>query len=324
MDRRAFLAGAAALALAPRALAELSFASDVALVTADLESRLVAVDLASGRIRRHVETLAKPRSIETVGGTAVVAHSELGAITLVRGETLEVFRVLRGFGEPRYTAAHPDGRHAYVSDADRGEVVVLDVLRGRVLGRERVGHLARHISIDPSGRRLWIALGKTAKEIAIVGIARPARPRLLGLIRPPFLAHDVWWTPDGERVWVSSGDRQELMVYNPRTGKPLQGLAGDAPPQHVSFYRGRAFVTSGDSGTLRVHRLNGQALKTTAVPEGSYNVQQAHGWVVTPGLGQGSLCILDASGTLLRREQVARSSHDACIITTSARPTSPA
>ena len=52
-------------------------------MTADLESRLVAVDLGSGRIRRYLPTLPQPRSIETVGGTAVVAHSELGAITLV-------------------------------------------------------------------------------------------------------------------------------------------------------------------------------------------------------------------------------------------------
>ena len=319
MDRRAFIAGAASLVLAPRALAQLDLGVEIALVTADLEARLVAVDLGSGRIRRYVSTLPQPRSIETVGGTAVVAHSELGAITLVRGETLEVARVLRGFGEPRYTAAHPDWRHAYVTDAERGEVIVLDVVRGRVLGRAQVGHLARHITIDPAGRRLWVALGKTAKEIAIVGIARPARPRLIGVIRPPFLAHDVGWTPDGARVWVSSGDREELAVYNPRSGKLVRRLAGDAPPQHVSFRGGRAYVTSGDSGTLRVHRVNGEALRTTAVPEGSYNVQQAHGWVVTPGLGGGSLCILNAAGTLIRRKQIARSSHDACIITTAAR-----
>jgi DNA-binding beta-propeller fold protein YncE len=316
MDRRAFIAGAASLVLAPRGLAQLSLSSEVALVTADLEARLVAVDLTTGRIRRYVSTLPQPRSIETVGETAVVAHSELGVITLVRAETLEIARVLRGFGEPRYTAGHPDGRHAYVTDAERGEVVVLDVVRGRVLGREQVGHLARHITIDPIGRRLWVALGKTAREIAIVGIARPSRPRLIGVIRPPFLAHDVGWTPDGARVWVSSGDREELAVYNPRTGKLLRRLAGDAPPQHVSFRGGRAYVTSGDSGTLRVHRVNGDALRTTAVPEGSYNVQQAQGWVVTPGLGRGSLCILDAHGRLVRRKQVARSSHDACIITT--------
>jgi DNA-binding beta-propeller fold protein YncE len=295
----------------------LTLGTEVALVTADLEARLVAVDLASGRIRRHVSTFPKPRSIETVGEMAVVAHSELGAITLVRSATLDVVRMLRGFGEPRYTAGHPDGRHAYVTDAERGEVVLLDVLRGRVLARERVGPRARHLTIDPKGRRLWVALGRRAKEIAIVDVSRPARPRLLGLLRPPFLAHDVGWTPDGARVWVSSGDRDELAVYNPKTGKALTKLSGDAPPQHVSFRGQRAYVTSGDSGTLRVHRTNGQALGKTAVPEGSYNVQQAHGWVVTPGLGRGSLCILDVQGRLLRQKQVARSSHDACIVVTS-------
>jgi DNA-binding beta-propeller fold protein YncE len=316
LDRRAFIAGAASLVFAPRALAQLGRGFEVALVTADLEARLVAVDLATGRISRYVSTLPEPRSIESVGDIAVVAHSEHGAITLVRSATLGVVRVLRGFGEPRYTAGDPAGRLAYVTDAERGEVVVLDVIRGRVVGRARVGAGARHIAIDPPGRRLWVALGTKAERIAVVDVTRPARPRLLGLLRPPFLAHDVGWTPDGARVWISSGDRDELAVYNPRTGKVLKTLPGDAPPQHVSFRRGLAYVTSGDSGTLRVHRTTGPALAMTGVPQGSYNVSQGHGWIVTPGLGGGSLCILDAAGRLLRRRQVARSSHDACIVVT--------
>jgi hypothetical protein len=75
-------------------------------------------------------------------------------------------------------------------------------------------------------------------------------------------------------------------------------------------------VASGESGTLRVHRVGGRELGATAVPEDSYNVQQANGWIVTPGLGRGTLCILDSGGRVLRRETVARSSHDACIVTT--------
>src|SRR6476659_6074278 len=144
MDRRAFIAGAVTLVAAPRGLAGLAAGTEVALVTADEEARLVAVDLATGQVRRYVHTLAKPRSIEAVGPMAVVAHSELGAVSLVRAATLRVEHVLRGFGEPRYTAAHPDGRHAYISDAARGEVVALDVLRGNVVSRERVGARARH------------------------------------------------------------------------------------------------------------------------------------------------------------------------------------
>src|SRR5689334_4948530 len=71
MNRRQFLVGAAALARRSR---------PVALVTADLESQLVVVDLESGRVRGHVATPRFPRSIETVGAAAVVAHSDWGLL----------------------------------------------------------------------------------------------------------------------------------------------------------------------------------------------------------------------------------------------------
>ena len=313
MDRRAFVLASASLLLAPRALARAS--TEVALVTADLEARLVAVELATGRVLQHVPTPPKPRSIEAVGHVAVVAHSEIGAISLVHAPSLQVAHVLRGFGEPRYTAGHPDGRHAYVSDAKRGEVVALDVLRGHVLARTRVGHLARHITIDPSGRTLWVSLGSKAREIAVVDVSHRGRPRLVRRFEPPFLAHDVGWAPDSRHIWVSSGDRNELAIY--RGGRVIARVPGDEPPQHVTFRGPRVYVASGESGTLRVHELGGRQLRASAVPDDSYNVQQALGWVVTPGLGRGTLCILDAHGRVLRTETVARSSHDACIVTTS-------
>jgi DNA-binding beta-propeller fold protein YncE len=315
VNRRQFVVAAASLAAAPRAFAQSLAESPVALVTADLEARLVAVALPSGRVRRYVPTLSYPRSIETVGHTAVVAHPELGTVSLVHGPTLTVAHVLHGFDEPRYTAGHPDGRHAYVTDAGRGEVVALDVLRGRLLHRERVGPLARHVTINQAGRTLWIALGSKARELAIVDVSDRTRPRLVRRFRPDFLAHDVGVAPDGRHVWVSSGDRDELLVYDSRTGKVLARPSGDWPPQHVTFARGVAYVTSGWSGTLRVHRLDGRALTRTVVPVGSYNVQHADGWVLTPSLGHGKLCILDERGRVLRSEKVARSSHDACVVT---------
>jgi DNA-binding beta-propeller fold protein YncE len=307
VNRRDFVAAAAALALAPRSLGR----APLALVTADLESRLVVVDLADGRVVRHVPTVPFPRSIETVGEHAVVAHSDLGVISIVDARRLVVVHVLHGFGEPRYTAADPDGRHAYVTDAKRGELVVVDVLRRRVLDRIEVGSRARHVTLDPSGRTAWVALGPKAEEIAVVDLARRKLTRRL---RPPFLAHDVGFAPDGRHVWVSSGDRFELAVYDARDGRMLARPSGDWPPQHVTFGRDRAYVTSGWSGTLRVHALDGRELLSNAVPVGSYNVQQADGFVVTPSLGHGDLCVLDAAGRVLRRERIARSSHDACVI----------
>ena len=46
-------------------------------------------------------------------------------------------------------------------------------------------------------------------------------------------------------------------------------------------------------------------------------VRDLHGWVVTPGLGTGTLCALDRNGRVRWKRTVARSSHDACIVTLS-------
>jgi hypothetical protein len=313
VDRREFVVGAGALALGLRPAAAVQRVP-IALVTADLESRLVAVDVRRGRIVGYVDTLARPRSIETVGDVAVVAHTELGAVSVVDSRKLSVAHVVRGLGEPRYTAAHPGGRYAFVTDSEGGEVVALDVVEGRVVGRTVVGRLARHVSIDPAGRTLVVALGSKAEEIAVVDVSKVRHPRLVRRFRPPFLAHDVGFTPDGRHLWVSSGDRFELAVYDVRSGRLLGRPSGDWPPQHVTFSDELAYVTSGWSGSLRVHRFDGRPVVSTTVPVGSYNVQQAAGWVLTPSLGHGDLSILDRRGRPLRQLKVARSSHDVCLV----------
>jgi len=76
-------------------------------------------------------------------------------------------------------------------------------------------------------------------------------------------------------------------------------------------------VTSGEDGTLRVQSLlDGRVLRTARIPVGSYNVQEAAGWIMTPSLDRGTFCVLDRRGRLVRRVQVAPSSHDACFVMT--------
>jgi DNA-binding beta-propeller fold protein YncE len=319
MNRREFLAGAVALPLTLRSVPEaLAGGTPVALVTADTQSRVAVVELSSGRIVRSIPTLAGPRSVESVSGTiGVVCHTSQGAVSLIDGPTLRVTHVLRGFAEPRYTAASPDGRYAFVTDSAGGEVVTVDVKRGRPVARAQLGGPARHVSIAPDGRILWVSLGSRAALVAIVDVSRPTSPRLLHRLRPPFLAHDVGVVPGGRHVWLTSGDRGMLVVCDRPTGEVLKRLGADAPPQHVTFFGGKAFVTSGEDGTLRVHSLrDGRLLRTTRIPVGSYNVQDASGWIVTPSLDRGTFCVLTRAGRLVRRVQVAPSSHDACFVMT--------
>jgi sugar lactone lactonase YvrE len=309
VDRRQFLLGTAALVAVPRALA--GSAAPLVLATADLEARVLVLDAATGRVVRRIATPAYPRSIEAVGRLALVAHSELGLVTVV--DAHRVRHVLRGFGEPRYTAAHPDGRHAYVTDAARGEVILLDALTGRIRARTAVGPAARHVSLDAGTSTLWVALGSKARELAVVPLSEAGRPLAPDRLTPPLLAHDVGFAPDARHVWVTSGDRNAIALYSPG-GRLLRTIAADWPPQHVSFGDGRAYVTSGWSGTLNLHRPGGLYLSRTVVAVGSYNVQFAAGRVVSGALGRGVVTVCDDRGRVVAARRVSHSSHDACFL----------
>ena len=135
--------------------------------------------------------------------------------------------------------------------------------------------------------------------------------------RPPFLAYDVGSAPGGKLVWVSSRDRDEVAI--PRSAKRQAAKASCRRRAAAALQLPTAlvYVASGESGILRVRRVNGARLRRTVVPRESYNVQQAQGCVVTPGLGTGTLCVLDRHGGVRFRKTVTRSSHDACIVTIS-------
>jgi hypothetical protein len=316
MNRRAFLAAAAAAPFALRALPDAlaAAAGPLALVTADTEAHVIVVELATGRVHARIATRPDPRSVERAGALAVVAHTDNGEVSLVDGRSLSVVDVLESFVEPRYTAASRDGRYAFVTDSGRIELATVDLARRKVVGRAKLSLWPRHLSLAPDGRTLWIGLGTASPRFVVVDVSQPERPRHVGTIVPPFPMHDVGFAPGGRRAWVTSGPTRTIAVYDVRTGRVLRTLPADEPPQHVTFLDGRAFVTSGSSGTVRVYdEPTATELSRSSIPIGSYNVQFAAGVVLTPSLYAGTLTVLNPGGHALRRVRVASSSHDACL-----------
>jgi hypothetical protein len=332
MTRRELLAAAAAasLVLATPARGASSGGTATVLVTADLEAHLVALELPSGRVVRRIRTLAGPRSIESAFASwAVVAHTGLGRLSVVDASTLRIRRVIAGLREPRYSAVHPQPYGTaeagtvrplvYVTDSFRREVVTIDLASGSILWRTAVPGPARHLSISADGTMLWTVLGSKAERVAVLDLEDPRRPRLARSFTPPFLAHDVVCSDDGRHVWVSSGDQRRIAIYEQQARRPVAILRAGAPPQHLSFRSGRAFVASGDEGTVSLHRPDGTLLETAHVPPGSYNVcSSSSGFgrlgAVTPSLGHGTVALLGERGQLTSVRRVARAAHDACLV----------
>jgi len=322
LDRRSLLRLATAGAVAPLLSRDVarraggSRAAPLALVTADRDGYVAVVDLDRRRVARRIATLDGPRSVEArTGAGALVGHAAEGVVTLLDGSPLRVRRVLRGFGEPRYAAIAPDREHAFVTDSAHGELAVVDLRRGRVVRRVEVGAGARHLTLDPAGRTLWIALGSTAASIVVVDVADPLAPRVARRVVPPFGAHDVAFSPSGRRVWVTGGRAASLALYRANASRPAAVLAAEAAPQHVAFGPDAAYVASGEGRSLTVHALgDGRVRRRAAVPLGSYNVARgAHG-VLTPSLGSGALTVLDGAGRVRWAVTIAAAAHDACLL----------
>jgi sugar lactone lactonase YvrE len=112
---------------------------------------------------------------------------------------------------------------------------------------------------------------------------------------------------------VTSGSERRIALYSGGR-RPDRMLEAGAPPQHVAFTRGKAFVASGDDGTVRRHRLDGDLVREVRVPVGSYNLAFGRDTLVTPSLGQGVVTFRDRNGRVRATRNVARAAHDACIV----------
>lgn len=300
-------------------------APPVALVTAQTENRLALVALPGGRVLRWVTVPGDPEyasATARLGGLVVVVSAGSGTVTLVDGTTFLPVKVLHGFGSPHIPAITPDDQYAYVTDDSRGQLTTIGLYNEKVLSRISVGAGAHHLAISPDERQVWVALGQSARTIAILStvvsqppsqspVINPARPHLVGYLNPGYLAHDLNFTPDGKQVWITSANTPDVGVFSSRTHRLLFRVPAGPPPQHVVFAGRFAYVTSGYGSRIeRVALSSGRVFEQARAPYGSFELDAGSGYVVTSSLLRGTLAIYDPRLRPLRVIRLAPSTED--------------
>ena len=307
----------ALLALPSGAVARSARGGPVALVTAETENELIAVDPRSGRVLRRVSLPADPEYVGVSGDTVVAVSGRAGAVSLLRWPSLGPMRILRGFGQPHLVAFSPDGRWAYVTDDQRGQLDVISLTTRRIVSRLDVGVLAHHLAVSPDGRQLWIALSETARTIVTVDMSQPARPRVSGRFDPGFAVHDLEFSPNGHEVWATAATLPQVGVFNADTHRLVRRVPAAAGPQHVAFAAGDAYITSGYGSSIEMVSLtSGKILRTTTVPYGSFELDTGDGLVVTSSLFRGTVAVLSGQLHLLRVIRVAPVTRDVALVST--------
>jgi DNA-binding beta-propeller fold protein YncE len=296
-------------------------AHPLALVTAETDNQLLAVDVRSGHVVRRLALPADPENVEAYAGDAAVVSTKAGVVTRLDPRTLKVRQVIRGFASPHIAAYAPSGDYLFVTDDARGQVASIQ-LGSRSVRKVFVGYGAHHLAFSPDQRRLLIALGERARSIAVVDTHNPLRPRLEGNFDPRGLAHDLAFTPDGRFIWVTYDDRPYLKIFSARSLQPVGALYAGPPPAHIRFddayglapYGNRAYVTSGNASALRIFDWRRRRLlRLLRTAPGSYNLAIDHGLIATSSLTAGTVTIVRGGHRALS-ERVAPAARDVALV----------
>ena len=290
-----------------------------ALVTDEIQNRLLIVDLPSGRVVRRIALPRDPEDIAANSGecsTAVVVSAAAGKVTVLDRETLGRRGVIGGFVAPHIPEIAPGGQYAYVTDDARGAVTVISLADARVTSTIEVGAGAHHLSFDPIRRLAWVALGESARTIVILSTANQAHPRVIGRFDPGFLAHDVSFNPNGNEVWITSATGPDVAVFNESEKRLKFHVPVGRGPQHVAFAGRNAYVTSGYSGVIEsVDAATGRVLARVRSPYGSFELDAGQGYVVAASLLRGTLAIYNAQLGLLHVVHLAPAMREVAIST---------
>ena len=287
-----------------------------ALVTDERQNRLLVVELATGRVVRRVPLPADPEDVASNGdgGVVVVTSSSAGKVTVLARDTLRPIKTFGGFVAPHIVEVSPDAQYAYVTDDVRGTVTVIRLSDMRLGSTVAVGAGAHHLAFSPNEHYVWIALGESAAEVAILETADPAHPRLVGRFSPGFPAHDLSFSPDGRHVWITSAAGPDVGVFSASTHRLLYRVPVGAPPQHIAFDGRFAYLTSGYGSTIeKVDAATGRVIERARAPYGSFELAAADGYVATASLLRGTLAIYNPDLRLRRVLDLAPATREVVI-----------
>ncbi len=167
------------------------------------------------------------------------AADGIGLVDLAAGKLVRSFP---SGDDPESFDLSPDGKFAYISNEDAGQMTVLDLTTGTIRGRVGIGWEPEGVTVRPDGRVVYVACEAdnivvavdTERLVVLSRMAVAARPR------------SVVFTADGKTGFVTGETAGAVTVLDAEAHKPLSTLAVEGRPGAPTAPRPMGSVLSPD------------------------------------------------------------------------------
>ena len=201
--------------------------------TADENAGSVSmIDLASGKVTTtkipvvpHNVQVARGGNIVLAAGMAAAEHSmgsgtmhgathgaaPAGQLVVLDSRDLaKPSEPIAVGGHPGHVIADPEGKFAYVTDADANAVTVVDLTERKAVGAIKTGAYPHGLRMSPDGREIYVANVKDG-SVSVVDVAARREVARIKVGKAPV---QVGFSPDGKFVYASVRDENSVAVID--------------------------------------------------------------------------------------------------------------
>jgi protein NirF len=158
-------------------------------------------------------------------------------------------RILDNYGRgreklPVYKMPHLEGwavagQHVFLPAVGQHEVLVVDAVTWKEVGRIAVHGQPVFVEAEPGGRRVWVNFAHPRNDTVQVLDARTLQ--IISTLKPGKGVLHMEFAPRGEHVWVSVRDEDRVKIYATGSLELLTGI--DAEKPSGIFFTARAHRT---------------------------------------------------------------------------------
>jgi serine/threonine-protein kinase len=212
-------------------------------------STVEAIDTPTGQVRRIVTVDTSPTDVAVArDGRAVYVTSPSGGSLGKFGPNSESRPVVEA-GKPQSLTLTRDGRTAYVTDYD-GNLLAVDLSRGRVTDRIPVGNGADGVALSPDERTAYV-VNIEDDAVSVVDLPAKSTVATIGVGDRPV---SVAVHPDGRTAYVTNNESRSVSVIDTATRAVVGQLPIGNQPEAVAVAPDgrRAYVVNAGDATMSV------------------------------------------------------------------------
>jgi iron complex outermembrane receptor protein len=218
-----------------------------------LNSTLVVIDLASGKVKRRIPTGKGPEgaSLSPSGRQIAVCGEEDNVVNVIDVARLGTVRSIPTQGKnPEHCEFSPDGRWLLASNETSNDVDIIDLAVGKSVALVHTTGHPRGIAILPDSNTAYVAQ-EASGGVDVIDLASRRVTKSIDTGSRP---SGALASADGQRVYISNGGAGTVSVIDTGRGQVLGEVpVGKRPWNMALTHDGRKlYVANGRSNTVSV------------------------------------------------------------------------